>query len=231
MELKGKTRKMYCGRPSHSSSAILFSLFASYPIRETLCLSLPIQSIVSVSRTCKQLSQVYKDLLRIQLNIDMKLSRFVSRPRALRAQLRETHAIISGSFAVQFFDRDTYPDSDLDIYVERGDQSPGLVEYLTMVEGYMLFKSIERDQYNPKTIHRVCDELCPIGRQAKLIIINLGSYLFETIYHFAFRPQGPDHRNKGHPNCDNFVQLLRYTHTKHHHVEECSCRLSDSDLY
>jgi hypothetical protein len=36
----------------------------------------------------------------------------------LREMMKETGAIISGSTALQFFARDTYCDSDLDIYVE-----------------------------------------------------------------------------------------------------------------
>lgn len=47
-----------------------------------------------------------------------------------------TNALISGSFALQFFERVTWPESDLDILVEEGDGLEEMKKYLTGSEGY-----------------------------------------------------------------------------------------------
>ena len=53
----------------------------------------------------------------------------------------ETNALISGSFAIQFFERKFWPDSDLDMYVKEGEESDALRRYLVMSEGYKLEES------------------------------------------------------------------------------------------
>jgi len=80
-------------------------------------------------------------------SIDAALSRFVKYPAHLRKLLTETNAVISGSFAVQFFLDETWSDSDLDIDVG-ADPTPGpngelqwtnaqkLVDHLEQIEGY-----------------------------------------------------------------------------------------------
>ena len=52
--------------------------------------------------------------------VDRLLSRYFTPAEILcfRELQCVTGALISGSTAVQFFDRETYPDSDLDVYVE-----------------------------------------------------------------------------------------------------------------
>jgi hypothetical protein len=53
-------------------------------------------------------------------------------------------ALISGSFALQFFDRVVWSESDLDIYVQhsrltaQSEESDALAQYLVSVEGYAL---------------------------------------------------------------------------------------------
>ncbi|GAB7342895.1 hypothetical protein MBLNU457_g1012t1 [Dothideomycetes sp. NU457] len=80
-------------------------------------------------------------------DIDVALSRFVKYPAHLRKLLTETNAVISGSFAVQFFLHETWSDSDLDIDVGadpvRGPNNElqwtnaqKLVDYLEQIEGY-----------------------------------------------------------------------------------------------
>lgn len=80
-------------------------------------------------------------------HIDVALSRFVRYPAHLRRLLTETNAVISGSFAVQFFLNETWSDSDLDIDVgadaARGPSgelqwtnAQKLVDYLEQIEGY-----------------------------------------------------------------------------------------------
>ena len=135
---KGKKTRPIVGRPSLGAQVNIFDLFACYPVLDRICFYLSIGTIVALSRTCKRLSHAYRDLLRTQWNIDMKLSKFVADSTRFRLQLRESEAIISGSFAVQFFDRTTYQDSDLDIFIKHGDQVGALADHLTAVEGYRL---------------------------------------------------------------------------------------------
>jgi hypothetical protein len=135
----GKKTRLNVGRPPWLGAQVnIIDLFACYPVLDRICFYLSIGAIVALSRTCKRLSHVYRDLLRTQWNIDMRLSRFVADSSRFRLQLRESEAVISGSFAVQFFDRTTYQDSDLDIFVKRGDQVGALADRLTAVEGYQL---------------------------------------------------------------------------------------------
>ena len=53
-------------------------------------------------------------------NLDKLLSRFFSHPEILRFRELQcfTGMLISGSIALQFFERVVYPDSDLDLYIE-----------------------------------------------------------------------------------------------------------------
>jgi hypothetical protein len=114
------------------------SLFACYPIRDRVCFYSSVGAIITLSRTCRQLSQTYQDLFSTQWNIDSKLSRFIVDPHKLCCQLRDSKTVISGSFAVQLFDRAIYHDSDLDIFAQHGDHVKGFDEYLTSAEGYQL---------------------------------------------------------------------------------------------
>ncbi|KAF8871650.1 hypothetical protein CPB84DRAFT_1629013, partial [Gymnopilus junonius] len=53
---------------------------------------------------------------------------------AFRRLLRRTNAIISGSFALQFFDRSIYPGSDMDIFLRAAGASD--VCYWLLSQGY-----------------------------------------------------------------------------------------------
>ncbi len=165
MALEERMRKMTLVSTSTEGHVNLTHLFACYPIRDQICSSLSIDAIIALSRTCKALSQTYQDLLPTQFNIDVKLSRFVTDPRRFRLQMRDDEALISGSFAVQYFDRTTYADSDLDVFVEHGDHVKGLDDYLTSAEGYQVItirggSPLDlggRDIYDIKSIKQVCD--------------------------------------------------------------------------
>jgi hypothetical protein len=52
--------------------------------------------------------------------------------------LAEHDALISGSFALQFFERIIWRDSDLDVYVEDRKSPDALGDYLVGHEGYAL---------------------------------------------------------------------------------------------
>jgi hypothetical protein len=61
-------------------------------------------------------------------------------------QLRDAEAVISGGFAVQFFDLTVFHGADLDIFVEHGDNIKALHEYLTRQEEYRRAHTRRRPQ-------------------------------------------------------------------------------------
>lgn len=79
---------------------------------------LEIRDIFRLGRTCKALSTFYHDLIPRKWNIDARLSRFVNDPIEFRYQLGLADALISGSFALQFFAQQVWSDASLDVFVE-----------------------------------------------------------------------------------------------------------------
>lgn len=73
--------------------------------------------------------------------------------------------LISGSFALQFFDRVCWPASDLDINIRQGLGT--LESYLCRVEGYTLQRSTDGHKYNMIGIDKVlflhCEFCAGIG--------------------------------------------------------------------
>ncbi|MCJ1309699.1 hypothetical protein MMC25_003359 [Agyrium rufum] len=108
-----------------------------YLILSEVCQCLPIGDIISLSRTSKALSHIYQSLLQTQFQIDPQLRRFFDDPTAFRSRLAKHNALISGSFALQFFERAVWTDSDLDLFFE---YSEAVVEdfmaFLTDTEKY-----------------------------------------------------------------------------------------------
>lgn len=108
----------------------------SYPSYRKLCDLLPISSIIALTRTCKQLNSFYRDMLSSQWDINKRLRRFVKDPNGLRSQMGEHDALISGSFALQFFERVTWDASDLDIFIPAGPGAESFGKHLQEAEGY-----------------------------------------------------------------------------------------------
>lgn len=111
---------------------------SQYPIHSLICEYLPIGAIIALTRTCRRLSGLYKYLLSTQWNIHRSLRRFIHDPLALRSQMAKSDALISGSFALHFFDRSTWQPEDLDLYAQDGEQSSSLCKHLQTSEGYFL---------------------------------------------------------------------------------------------
>ncbi|EPE34585.1 hypothetical protein GLAREA_10279 [Glarea lozoyensis ATCC 20868] len=109
------------------------------PIFDTLCSFLEPRDLISFFGTTKACRDLYPTLLTSQFNINRLLKRFVKTPVALRSELAKHNAVISGSTALQLFERVTWRKSDLDIYVERDDGTAvsALGTYLTTVESYV----------------------------------------------------------------------------------------------
>ena len=79
--------------------------------------------------------------------MDKGLKRFVHDASSLRSQMGKYDALIDGSFAIQFFERLTWPDSDLDFFVEQGRGFESFCKYLVEAEGYQLVRTTQEDPH------------------------------------------------------------------------------------
>ncbi|CAL1699941.1 unnamed protein product [Somion occarium] len=75
------------------------------------------RTLVRLLRTCRAVNVAVKEYISRAFNVHRLLSRYFSDPMAFRYIQACTGTLISGSAALQFFDRSLYPDSDLDLYV------------------------------------------------------------------------------------------------------------------
>ncbi|KAE8452790.1 hypothetical protein EG329_013062 [Mollisiaceae sp. DMI_Dod_QoI] len=156
MPRKKKRRK---GTPSKvsSESAVrepLFSrtwrdLFLNYTIFEIICTHLNPRDLFALRATTKQLSKSFYTLFKTQWNINRSLSRFSRDPVRFRSMMAQCDALISGSFALQFFARTVWMDADLDIYVQSYPTKNAAVfgDYLIAGEGYALDNVEEMNGY------------------------------------------------------------------------------------
>lgn len=65
-------------------------------------------------------------------------------------------ALVSGSVALQFFERVLWKEADLDIFVEQGENAEAFAKYLTETEGYKFNNRKEaRPGYGPSYIQEV----------------------------------------------------------------------------
>jgi hypothetical protein len=133
-----------------------------YPIQDTLWQHLGIQDIVNLTRTCKALQPLYRRLVNTQWNLNNRLKRFVEDPMEFRRTLGMCGAIISGSFALQYFARVVWPESDLDIFAQQ-DHFESLSAFLTMREGYRL------------TDERLLEDYASVGVRKVLVYRRTGS--------------------------------------------------------
>ena len=95
----------------------LVHIFSRHPIYDNIfsCLTpLALTRMASVNRAIRA---VTKDFTARAYNVNRRLSRFFSDSFIFRSLMARVHMVISGSFALQFFDRTYYPDSDLDLYL------------------------------------------------------------------------------------------------------------------
>ncbi|KAL9627261.1 MAG: hypothetical protein Q9204_006697 [Flavoplaca sp. TL-2023a] len=138
--MEGQLSALTLAAPSERAITFVntFSRDAHYPIFSCLCDHLSIGGILALSKTCKDFSDIYDYLLPMYWNMDKRLQRFVNDPTGLRSKMGELDVLISGSFAIQFFERVTWPSSGLDLYVEEGERSDALYAYLVDSEGYTL---------------------------------------------------------------------------------------------
>lgn len=119
--------------PAQSLLLTLLNPDSHYPIFTRFCEILSNAEIIALTRTCKRLRHLYQDLLPSQWDVDRTLRRFVMNPQALRRQMGKHDALISGSIALQFFERVIWRESDLDIYVQEGPQAEAMAHYVSTI--------------------------------------------------------------------------------------------------
>lgn len=86
-------------------------------IHDILLSILSLKQLIVLTKTCHTAYHVVSSYMKTAFNIDERLGRFFSDAPSFRCMQALTSTLISGSFALQFFDRSFYPSSDLDLYV------------------------------------------------------------------------------------------------------------------
>ncbi|KAI0706624.1 hypothetical protein C8Q76DRAFT_630230, partial [Earliella scabrosa] len=76
-------------------------------------------ALLRLARTCSVASRAVQDYIRVAFDINKLLSTFFDRPREFRCLQARTGTLISGSMALQFFNRTRYRDSGLDVFVHK----------------------------------------------------------------------------------------------------------------
>lgn len=130
----------------------LLDRYQYYPVYEVLCSCLDVVSIIRLSKVCKALRPLQQQLW----NVDRLLKRFVDEPVALRQEMRRHGAVISGGLALQFFARETWEESDLDLFVRRCPEANALGDYFVEREGYVLQPGRKLSRMYLASFGRVC---------------------------------------------------------------------------
>lgn len=125
-------------RPGAVPDVTFLYLLRLYPVFDTLVSFLPIGDIISLSRTCKELSNIYQSILPMQWNIGRTLKRFVNDPCEFRSQMGQNNALVSGSVALQFFERVVWKDTEMDVFILKGEGAENFCRYIQEREGYFL---------------------------------------------------------------------------------------------
>ncbi|CVK85081.1 uncharacterized protein FMAN_01997 [Fusarium mangiferae] len=103
---------------------------------EVLCSSLTISDFFSLFRVCKRLYRIKNHTLRLICGINAALKAFVIDATMFRAQLGHYNAVISGPFALNFFQLSSKRVSKLDIFVKEGADADQFTDYLQTTEEY-----------------------------------------------------------------------------------------------
>ncbi|KAI0061341.1 hypothetical protein BV25DRAFT_1917010 [Artomyces pyxidatus] len=97
---------------------------------DNICAHSSPANIFRLARICKPVLAAVQGYLRRAFNINRHLARWFPDPLAFRALQQRTTTLISGSNALQFFDRTFYPKADLDLFTP-WDQLPDVARWLT----------------------------------------------------------------------------------------------------
>lgn len=111
----------------------------------------PIVDIIHLCSTCFRLNLLFKSYQRIVWDPTTFFARWFSKPYAFRRLLGLCNAVVSGSQALQFFDRTEYTDSDLDIFLP----PTGVMSMAEWLEDMGYGLPVEEDGY--RFLDRVVD--------------------------------------------------------------------------
>lgn len=98
----------------------LRQVFSSASIYDLILCYLSPRTLVWLSRTCRMIHGAVTRFFQHAYNINRHLSRYFPDPLQFRSLQARTGLVISGSNALQFFDRTFYYESDLDLYAHPG---------------------------------------------------------------------------------------------------------------
>ena len=94
------------------------SVTADHPLYDPILSCCNAAELLRLARTCKAFRNTILDFIPRAFDINRNLLQFFADPVGFRTMQSDTGAVVSGSFALQFFIRAYYPLADLDIYVE-----------------------------------------------------------------------------------------------------------------
>ncbi|RMZ88245.1 hypothetical protein DV736_g4532, partial [Chaetothyriales sp. CBS 134916] len=138
-------------QPHMRETLTLVKMLSQYnPVYDRLAW-LSLQTALVLSQTCRQLRRAYLERWRV----DGRLRRFVQNPQHLRSELGKYASLISGSFALQFFAQEQWPESDLDIFVEQGPAMESLERHLQEDEHYCLISTADHSEYAMRTLVQI----------------------------------------------------------------------------
>lgn len=110
-------------------------LFARAPVYDLIFSCLSPRSLAQLALTCRAACLAIAEFKSRAFNINRHFSRYFNEPVAFRSLQAKTNTLVSGSNALQFFDRTFYPDADLDLYTHPG-HSFEVAQFLVEAEGY-----------------------------------------------------------------------------------------------
>ncbi|KAH7916548.1 hypothetical protein BJ138DRAFT_1139306 [Hygrophoropsis aurantiaca] len=110
-------------------------MFSRAPVYDVIFSALSQRSILHSSQTCRLVCGAAQQYQRRAFSIHRHLFRFFDDTPGFRSLQARTGTLISGSNALQFFDRTFYPESDLDLYVHPGHVRE-VLDWLVKTEHY-----------------------------------------------------------------------------------------------
>jgi hypothetical protein len=148
MEIVGaKRRKLGDGKCTPTLD--LFRLLGIESIRSILMQCFTTEDILLL---CQSVPGFRAFLGQNEWNINQRLKRFFDNPVAFRNLLAKQDALISGSFALQFFERVIWPTSTITICVEEGAKAAAVREYIVKKEIFIDTTPLYTEVF-PNSIH------------------------------------------------------------------------------
>ena len=115
------------------------------PILALLSSYLGIAGLSVLYRVSKNFSGLKEHLQKSRFNINGRLSDFVADPDMFRSQLGKYDALISGGFALNFFESGHWKVPNLDVFIEAGIRAEEFTNYIREYEGYEASTEVNPD--------------------------------------------------------------------------------------